>query len=435
MTTQTLMAFVRGRPEVPSVVEIYVRAGPSRLYDTLRRLPVGAANLPVLDVRPDEQNEALSGKVYQWFLLELPGGGSGWARDDLLEIVGDGTRFGYGVLPTRTFAFALRRAAPPPVTTPAVAPPAPIAPAPPSSVAVPPAPGPLAMPPAPPAEPAAPPPMATPSSAPTVVVKTQSQAPTRTGPGITFPRTGVFLPRHARLPLLAVQRESGGQNYRWFKVRADGQEVWVREDLVTYDGDTDPLGLAADLYPAPMRENYWWVRGYNMPPAKDPSLPDHDGWDLGAAQGEPILAGPNGGLVVRSFHCANCTPERPSTLMHGFSLGDPRIFTDPQWGYGYGHFVIVRYSHDQLPASTRALLAARGFPGGTIFVMYAHLAERRVQDGQTLAPGQVIGTCGNTGNSEAPHLHLEVRASRSPEFSHWYTVRDGLMDPVVLFKR
>lgn len=39
---------------------------------------------------------------------------------------------------------------------------------------------------------------------------------------------------------------------------------------------------------------------------------------------------------------------------------------------------------------------------------YAHLRERRVQPGQALQRGEVIGTVGNTGRSTGPHLHYEI---------------------------
>jgi murein DD-endopeptidase MepM/ murein hydrolase activator NlpD len=457
-----LFAYIRG---IPSRPEINIRSGPNKNYPMMFTAAVGTTNLMVWEVRADEQNDAFQGKVYTWFKLQFPNGQTGWGRDDLLDIFGDGTAFGYGQLPTQTFAFTLQRqnvpapvapvvpsvtpatpAAPAapvpstvtastvsmttvtatPATTPSApnAPTAPVAPAPAVPLPIP-APVPAPVIPAP----------AIPTGAAVAIIKTQGAANTRSGPSTTFDRTGITLERHSRWPILAIQAETTGQKYRWFKLDAKGKQLWIREDLVTYDGDSTALGLAKDLYPAPMKDNYWWVRGFNIAPNKDQTLPDHDGWDFGAANGEPIYAGPNGGLVVKSFQCTKCTADRPSTLMQGYSLGDSRIFTDEGWGGGYGNYVIVRYTNDQLPQSTRDLLATKGFAGGAIFVMYAHLDKRLVQQGATLTPGQQIGTCGNTGNSEAPHLHLEIRAAKDPNFVHWANIRNGVMDAVALFKR
>jgi murein DD-endopeptidase MepM/ murein hydrolase activator NlpD len=458
----SFLAYVRGLPETPSVREINVRSGPHKTYALVLKSPVGTSQLPILEVKPDEKGEGFQGKVYTWFKLQFPNGQCGWARDDLLDVWGDGTPFGYGNIAVKTFAFTLRQqgtptpiqdasrtpsAAPAPVSTPATsASPAPAAaPATPASPAPASAPTPSAVPapsvattPAPTVSPAP----TVPVAAPTVttgtavaIIKTQAAANTRIGAGITFARSGITLERHTRYPIIAVQQEQAGQRYRWFKLDAKGRQLWIREDLVTYEGDSTALGLPADLYPAPMKDNYWWVRGFNLPPNKDMGLVDHDGWDLGAPMGEPLYAGPNGGLVVKSFHAARCTPDRPSTLMHGYRLGDPSIFSDPSWGNGYGHHIIIRYTHDQLPQSTRDVLAAKGFGGGALFVMYAHLEKRLVEAGQILAPGQQFATNGNSGNSEAAHLHLEVRASKDPNFTHWANIRNGVMDPIVLFKR
>ena len=58
----------------------------------------------------------------------------------------------------------------------------------------------------------------------------------------------------------------------------------------------------------------------------------------------------------------------------------------------YGEYVVINH-HD-----------------GTM-TLYAHMlaGSRKVEPGQTVAQGQVIGTVGSTGNSTGPHLHFEVR--------------------------
>lgn len=486
----TALATVLGFAYDSPVTEFPVRTGPGTNFDKAPFMALkGWRDLTVLDVQPDAQNtpnDSDSSRVYQWFHLAFPNGQSGWLRAHVVGIYGDWTDWGYGVVASATHAYTLVRdesrtgpqaaasvevsvegaaaevhvtvnvqqveAESDTVTTADVDVDVDIKPEAESSAArsaldafalaartastdaaqvevavadsatsagglvdVEPTP-------APPGDPV-------------IIIKAQAAAPTRSGPAITFARTGLFIERHTRLPLLEVQQELAGQHYRWFKVQYQGRDCWLREDLATYEGNTDPLGLPSDLYPAPLRENYWWVRGFNFPPYVDPSSVQHDGWDLGAPTGEPICGGPNGGLVVQSFQCAKCTPERPSTLMNGYSLGDARIFSDEGWGFGYGNFIIVRYLHDQLPNSTRDALAERGFPGGHLFVMYAHLERRLAEAGTTLTPGQQIATCGNTGNSEAAHLHLEVRASQDPQFTRWALIRSGVLDPVVLFKR
>jgi hypothetical protein len=106
-------------------------------------------------------------------------------------------------------------------------------------------------------------------------------------------------------------------------------------------------------------------------------------------------------VVTQINHCTKCKPGAESTLKQGLSLGDPNVFKDEGWGFGYGNFVVVRYDNSLLPASTKQRLVARNMPNAHVFVMYAHLASFSVQNGQQLTAGQQIGGCGNTGNSEA----------------------------------
>ncbi|MBC8097814.1 MAG: hypothetical protein H7Y11_00085, partial [Armatimonadetes bacterium] len=54
---------------------------------------------------------------------------------------------------------------------------------------------------------------------------------------------------------------------------------------------------------------------------------------------------------------------------------------------------------------------------------------------QTLAPNARLGSLGNTGNSEGPHLHLEVRASLNPNDTNWAGMFKNLQDPILLFRR
>ena len=89
---------------------INVRKGAGTNTEILTTLAVGTSDLTVREVRADEQQKAyMSGKIYQWFNVDLPDGARGWIRDDLLEIVGDCGSFGYSNLSTPTAAFTLTR--------------------------------------------------------------------------------------------------------------------------------------------------------------------------------------------------------------------------------------------------------------------------------------------------------------------------------------
>ena len=86
----------------------------------------------------------------------------------------------------------------------------------------------------------------------------------------------------------------------------------------------------------------------------------HDGVDLAAASGAPILAfGP--GTVTKSG-----------------------------WYGGYGNCVMIDH-------------------GGGIVTLYGHNSSIKVSVGQRVSRGQTIALIGSTGNSTGPHCHFEVR--------------------------
>lgn len=87
----------------------------------------------------------------------------------------------------------------------------------------------------------------------------------------------------------------------------------------------------------------------------------HKGVDLSTyRQGDPVVAAADGQVVTVDY-----------------DIG------------GYGNYIIIKHKH--------------GF-----YTRYAHLQAFRVQKGQKVQQGQVIGYIGNTGLSTGPHLHYEV---------------------------
>jgi murein DD-endopeptidase MepM/ murein hydrolase activator NlpD len=96
----------------------------------------------------------------------------------------------------------------------------------------------------------------------------------------------------------------------------------------------------------------------------------HEGIDVGAAEGTPIWAAADGTVV----------------LQQGESESG-----------GYGNYTCVE--HDAVGLTT----------------CYAHQSAFEVSSGQRVSQGQVIGLVGNTGNSFGAHLHFEVRPAGAPQ--------------------
>ena len=86
----------------------------------------------------------------------------------------------------------------------------------------------------------------------------------------------------------------------------------------------------------------------------------HEGMDFTAKTGTPIFASGDG-IVVRADNSAS----------------------------GFGNHIVIRHGY--------------GYES-----LYAHLSKYKCRAGQRVKRGDIIGYVGNTGRSEAPHLHYEV---------------------------
>lgn len=78
-----------------------------------------------------------------------------------------------------------------------------------------------------------------------------------------------------------------------------------------------------------------------------------------------------------------------------YRSGDPVLATADgqvvtvEWDPGFGNYVLIKHKH--------------GF-----YTRYSHMQSFRINRGQYVQQGQVIGYIGNTGVSTGPHLHYEV---------------------------
>lgn len=90
----------------------------------------------------------------------------------------------------------------------------------------------------------------------------------------------------------------------------------------------------------------------------------HQGIDIPAPVGTPVRAAGAGTVVMR------------------------------EWQDGYGNYTCIRHVD--------------------VLTCYAHQSRFHARLGETVRQGEVIGFTGDSGTSEAPHLHFEVRRGRRP---------------------
>jgi murein DD-endopeptidase MepM/ murein hydrolase activator NlpD len=185
------------------------------------------------------------------------------------------------------------------------------------------------------------------------------------------------------------------------------------------------------LFDSPVRGSYYIGWRYLVPvPYLDGTHKGVDYVSNGRVTGLPIFAGGNG-LVTLANLCTPCSAALPNFNAHGLSQAQRNAaFNDPVWNYGFGHLVVVRYSWKDISVTGREAMRQAGCEGWNAYVFYAHLHQIFVSRGQSVRDGVQIGTMGDTGNSTAPHLHLEIRCSRDTNGATNYR----RIDPLRMFR-
>ena len=122
-------------------------------------------------------------------------------------------------------------------------------------------------------------------------------------------------------------------------------------------GSSGNAGVGGYIWPTNSTRYVTSPYGYRICPFHGKEY--HNGADIGAPYGSPVLA-PKSGTVIQAG-----------------------------WNGGYGISVMIDH-HDG------------------IVTLFGHMCDRNVSEGQQVVQGQVIGWCGSTGNSDGPHIHYTM---------------------------
>ena len=121
----------------------------------------------------------------------------------------------------------------------------------------------------------------------------------------------------------------------------------------------------------------------------------------------------------------SCTPN--IWPVHGFITSEFGYRSSPIYGTRQFHegLDIANRIGAPVDASANGTVAEIGYQSGYgryvkiqhgygMATVYGHLSSVKVNDGQRVKKGEVIGFVGNTGSSTGPHLHYEVRINGVP---------------------
>ena len=122
-------------------------------------------------------------------------------------------------------------------------------------------------------------------------------------------------------------------------------------------GSSGNAGVGGYIWPTNSTRYVTSPYGYRICPFHGKEY--HNGADIGAPYGSPVLA-PKSGTVIQAG-----------------------------WNGGYGISVMIKHNDG-------------------IITLFGHMCDWNVSEGQQVVQGQVIGWCGSTGNSDGPHIHYTM---------------------------
>jgi murein DD-endopeptidase MepM/ murein hydrolase activator NlpD len=137
----------------------------------------------------------------------------------------------------------------------------------------------------------------------------------------------------------------------------------IEEELSAHEAVLRERGFTPSIWPVDGKLESGF--GGRRNPFGGTSYEFHDGQDIDAPSGAPVVAGAKG------------------------------IVAFVGWQHGYGRLVVIDH-------------------GGGLTTRYGHLSEFEVEQGVDVARGQFIGRVGSTGRSTGPHLHYEIRINDNP---------------------
>ena len=116
-------------------------------------------------------------------------------------------------------------------------------------------------------------------------------------------------------------------------------------------------------------------------------------YDGPPASGTLLWPAPDGCIITQGFHAGHYAIDCANRSGGPIIASEAGVVTKVNaagWGGGYGLHVIVNNGQGRQ-------------------TLYAHFSSLNVVEGQSVAPGELLGMMGTTGRSTGIHLHFEVR--------------------------